>query len=251
MDGFLALAGKSGRPALGVWCTVADALSAETIASEGPDYVCIDTQHGAPESSSLIGMLQAVKAGGSQGVVRVREDSPALIMKALDAGAAGVIVPLVESAAQASRAVGACTFPPVGSRSYGPFRAAMARSATTPEELADVSCIVMVETRSALEHLEEIAATPGLAAIYVGPSDLSLALGLPPASFGHPQLESALEDIRAACERNGIAAGIHTYDGRTAARYAEAGFAMITVGVDLRLLRAAVRDQLGAARSAR
>jgi 4-hydroxy-2-oxoheptanedioate aldolase len=249
MDGFLSGRAAS-RPALGIWCSVGDPLLAEALASVGPDYICVDMQHGSSHEGNLVSILQAVTAGGSVPIARVAENNQAAIMKSLDAGAAGVIVPLVESGAEAAQAVAACRYPPAGRRSYGPFRASIHAGTPDARALEQVACIAMVETRAGLDNLDEIAATDGLTGIYVGPSDLSLALGLPPGSFDAPEFDVALAAIQTACKRNDLAAGIHCYDGTTAARYVERGFDMITVSVELRTLRAALSTELGHARDA-
>ena len=193
-------------------------------------------------------MLQAVQAGGSTAVVRVPENSLALINKALDAGAAGVIVPLVDDAEQAQRAVQACRFPPRGRRSFGPFRAALSGKVEKLADLEDVACIVMIETASGLANVEEIAAVDGVSAVYVGPSDLSIALGLPPASLDDPAFVEALERIRQAAADAGVVAGMHTQDGSRAATFISQGFGMVTAGADLRSLQSAIAAHLDRAR---
>ncbi|MHB1973545.1 MAG: HpcH/HpaI aldolase family protein [Acidimicrobiales bacterium] len=250
MEHFLRESWRSGQPALGLWCTVGNTLVAEALASVEPDYVCVDMQHGSSYEGNLVGMLQAVEAGGSSPVVRVPENNPASIMKALDAGARGVIVPLVESGEQAARAVEACRFPPYGSRSFGPFRASIHARTSDPRELEKVACVVMVETRAGIDHLDEIVETDGLTAVYVGPSDLSIALGLAPGSVEDPGFVAVLEEIRAACAAHDVVPGLHCYDGRTARRAVEQGFGMVTVAVELRALRAALGVELAEARSA-
>jgi 4-hydroxy-2-oxoheptanedioate aldolase len=241
---------REGRPLLGFWCAIGDSLVAETLASAGADYVCLDMQHGGAHEANLVAMLQAVAAGGSVPIVRVADSSPAGIMKVLDAGALGVVVPLVESAEQAGAAVSACRYPPAGTRSYGPFRASIHSGTADPRVLEQVACVAMIETRAGIEHLDEIVRTEGLTGIYVGPSDLSLALGLPPGSFDAPEFATVLDRIRAACAEHGLVAGIHCYDGTVASRYIEQGFGMVTVAVELRLLRAALAAELARARSA-
>jgi 4-hydroxy-2-oxoheptanedioate aldolase len=238
----------AGRPAVGVWCSSRDSLVAETLASAGPDYVCIDLQHGASEFANLVEMLQAVQAGGSTAVVRVPENSLALINKALDAGASGIIIPLVDDAEGTRRAVEACRFPPRGQRSFGPFRASLSGRIKEPADAEDVACIPMIETARGLAQVEEIAAVDGVSAIYVGPSDLSIALGLPPGSVDEPTFVEALARIRRAAVDGGVVAGIHTQDGDRAAQYLAQGFGMVTAAADLRSLRAAMCDHLDRAR---
>ena len=173
----------AARKTFGAWLTIPSSLSAELVAELRPDYVCVDQQHGAIDYGSMVPMLQAIRAAGATPITRVVGNDAALIMKALDAGALGVIVPLVSSQAEAARAVAACRYPPMGTRSYGPVRAAHVLGSTSPTDLAEgVVCLVMVETREGLDRVEEIAATPGLDGIYVGPADLALSFGLPPAS---------------------------------------------------------------------
>jgi 4-hydroxy-2-oxoheptanedioate aldolase len=240
---------RSGHQAIGVWCSSRDPLIAEAVALAGPDYVCIDLQHGAPEFADLIGMLQAVQAGGSTAVVRVPENSTAMINKALDAGVSGVIVPLIDDADAARRAVAACRFPPRGRRSFGPFRANLSGQMSELTDIEEVACILMIETASGLENLEEIAAVDGVSALYVGPSDLSIALGMPPASLDDPAFAETLERIRQAAADAGVVAGMHTHDGARAATYVEQGFGMITAASDLRSLQVAILGHLNRARS--
>jgi 4-hydroxy-2-oxoheptanedioate aldolase len=251
MELFLREPGRVGVPALGVWATFGNPLAAEVLALAGPDYVCIDMQHGDAHEGNLVALVQAVCSGGSVPIVRVPENNPAAIMKALDVGARGVIVPLVESGEEAARAVAACRYPPTGSRSYGPFRAALHARTIEPRELEKVACIVMIETRAGIDNLAEIVHTDGVTAVYVGPSDLSLGLGLPPASLDAPEFVEVLGQIRAECERAGIVAGIHCYEGTTARHFIDEGFQMVTVAADMRSLGRAVAHELAAARGAK
>lgn len=251
MERFLHEPWRAERPALGFWCSIGDSFTAEALAASGADYVCVDMQHGGTNEANLVAMLQGVTAGGSVPLVRVADSNAASIMKVLDAGARGVVVPLVESREQAEAAIAACRYPPAGTRSFGPFRAQIQANSADPRQLEQVACVAMIETRAGIDHLEEIVRADGLSAIYVGPSDLSLALGLPPGSFESPEFVETLEQIRAACAAQGIVAGIHCYEGATAARFVEQGFGMVTVSVDMRLLRAAAGGELGRARGAR
>ena len=147
-------------------------VTAEVAAATGAGYVVVDQQHGGVGPAETIAMLQAHPAAGAAGLVRVPRNDPWLIGHPLDLGALGVIVPMVESGEEAARAVAACRYAPDGERSIGLLRGA----ADGGEPL----CLVMVETRAALERVEEIAATPGLDGIYIGPSDLALSHGLQP-----------------------------------------------------------------------
>lgn len=240
---------RSDQVTYGIWATIDSGFAAEAMSAEAPDYVCVDQQHGVIDYQRALGMFQAIRAGGSTPITRVVQNDPGAIMKSLDAGAAAVIVPLVNTGADAARAVSAFRYPPAGTRSFGPVRAGVVMNSRDPVDLSQVACIVMVETVEGLKRLDEIASTPGVDAIYVGPGDLSLALGLPPA-FDRPEpvFKEAIERILKACQRNGIAPGIHCTDGDMAARYAEQGYRLITVANDANLLRSSVRGELARAR---
>lgn len=241
---------RAGGTALGLWSVVPGSFGAEILAGTGVDYVCVDQQHGIIGYDAMVPMLQAIDAGGAAPITRVLSGDPYRIMKSLDAGAWGVIVPLVNSVDEAQSAVAACRYPPRGVRSYGPSRTASVIGSGDPEVLdAEALCLVMVETREALENVDEIAATPGLDGIYVGPSDLALSLGLPPTlEIYEDEHAEAVERVRDACARNGIAAGIQASSGEWARRHAEAGFDMVTVATDASLLRGAALAELAVVR---
>lgn len=241
---------SEGRTAFGLWATMPGFLGAEILAGAGVDYVCVDQQHGILDYDSMVPMLGAIHAAGVAPIARVVQNDPGLIGKALDAGALGVIVPLVNSAEDAARAVAACRYPPSGLRSYGPFRAASIIGSTDPDDLGgEVVCLAMVETREALERVEEISATPGLDGIYIGPADLGMSLGLKPTlDVVEEEHVEAVQRIREACNRQGIVAAIHSASGEVARGHAEAGFEMVTVAADSSLLREATLREVRAAR---
>lgn len=239
-----------GRTAFGLWSAAPGFFGAEILGSVGPDYVCVDQQHGLVGYDAMTPMLGAIEASGSAAISRVLSNDPFEIMKTLDAGARAVIVPLVNSPEEAAEAVAACRYPPRGNRSYGPVRASGVVGSSEPEVLdSEVLCIVMVETREALERVDDIAATPGLDGIYVGPADLALSLGLAPTlEITHEEHARAVRRIRESCREHGIAAGIHANSGEWARRHAEAGFDMVTVATDASLLKTAALGELDAAR---
>jgi 4-hydroxy-2-oxoheptanedioate aldolase len=246
----LRAAWAEGRTAFGLWSAIPSSFSVEIVAGAGVDYVCVDQQHGVVDYASMVPMLQAIGAAGAAPITRVLSNDAYQIMKALDAGALGVIVPLVNNAGEAARAAAACRYPPHGIRSYGPIRASRVIGSRDPEDLAgEVLCIVMVETREGLENVEEIAATTGIDGIYIGPADLALSLGLPPTtSVTEDAHVEAVRHIRAVCEKYGIAAGMHASSGRWAKQHAEAGFDMVTVASDASLLSDAARRETVVAR---
>jgi 4-hydroxy-2-oxoheptanedioate aldolase len=244
-----------GHAAFGMWAGIDSSLTAELAADVGYDYVCVDLQHGMSDERTMVAMFQSIAGAGSTPLARLAWNEPWLIMRALDLGSAGVIIPLVGSGDEARRAVEACKYPPDGNRSYGPIRAAHVVGSAAPSDLADaVLCFAMIETRDGLENLDEIAATPGLDGLYIGPSDLSIALGLPPrgvvGDLGDDlkPLADAIERVRAACAANGLIAGMHCGSGAAAERYARAGFRLITVAVDTTIFRATMGTELTVAR---
>jgi 4-hydroxy-2-oxoheptanedioate aldolase len=241
---------SAGTPAFGAWCSIPSPFSAELLGAEGFDYVCIDCQHGLIDYDSMWPMVQALARTVATPLVRVPSNDAAWVGKALDAGAEGVIVPLVNTGDEAARAVAACRYPPEGVRSFGPVRSGLLLGVDPPTVNRAVLCLVMIETLRALEVADEICATPGLDGVYIGPADLSISMGLTPATM-HESHEhaDALETIRSACEAHGITAGIHTSGAEHARRYAEAGFRMCTLPSDSVMLRTTARRDLSVARS--
>ncbi len=242
---------RERRTAVGYWVVMDAPVATERIGRLGYDYVALDAQHGLLGYSGVLNGLLAVDAGStSVGMVRVEANDLTTIGRALDAGAGGVIVPMVDSADDAAAAVAAARYPPRGSRSYGPMRA-MLRVGPRPAE-ADESTLVlaMIETAGGLANVEEICATPGLDGVYVGPSDLCLAVG--GAHPGDPNVaetfDAALSRISRAAAAAGIAAGIHTPNGGAAARRLGQGYTFATVASDLVHLEQAARDHLAVAR---
>lgn len=241
---------QAGVATFGAWLTLPGSSHAEVIARQGVDYVCIDYQHGLIDHSSAVPLFQAIERGGSVPVARVNWNEPNRIMQVLDAGARGVVVPMVNDAAEAASAARAFRFQPDGDRSYGPVRARDVLGSVDLDVLGDQACIVMIETALAVRNVREIAATPGVHALYIGPSDLSLALGLHPSHMPRdPSFVAAVADIVAAARDNGLAVGIQCADGTVAAKYAADGFDMITIGSDGPLLAAAVTANLAKAKA--
>src|SRR5437763_949316 len=172
---------SENKPVTLGWLSIANTFTAEVMARQGFDALCVDLQHGTAEMSDVLPMLQAISQTDTVPVVRVAWNEPAKIMKALDLGAMCIIVPLVNTAEEAAKAVAACRYPPVGMRSSGPVRAVHYAGADYQANANDEIVVMgMVETKEGLANLDGICATPGLDAVYIGPSDLSFALGLAP-----------------------------------------------------------------------
>ncbi|SDV03308.1 4-hydroxy-2-oxoheptanedioate aldolase [Microlunatus sagamiharensis] len=245
---------RSGDPVLGYWVVTDNPVGTERLARTGYDYVALDLQHGLIGYSGMLGGLTAVDAAGQAvGLVRVEANLPTPIGKALDAGAAGVIVPLVNTAQDAAAAVAAAKYPPTGIRSYGPMRSALRVGPDPVDANESVVVLAMIETPQGLANVEEIAATPGLDGLYIGPSDLALAVGA--ARPGDPakaaELEAAIGRVLAAAQASGVVPGIHTPSGDVARQRLEAGFRLVTVASDLTHLEAVARGHLDAARERR
>jgi 4-hydroxy-2-oxoheptanedioate aldolase len=240
----------TGSPVFGVWAALPDAFAAELMCVPGVDYICIDQQHGLVDYNDMVAMLRAIEGRGSTvPVTRVPANQAWIIGKALDAGAQGVVVPMVSSRAEAEAAVAACRYSPKGVRSFGPVRASMVMDSRDTAVVGDsVLCLVMVETREGVERVDEIASTPGLDGIYVGPADLALGLGLPPnLDKEEPEHVAAVDRILKSCQRHGIVPGIQCGSGKSAAKFAERGFRFVTFTKDSSLLPAAVEKEVAAA----
>jgi 4-hydroxy-2-oxoheptanedioate aldolase len=229
---------RGGEVVFGGWVTVPHPLSAGALAAAGLDYVAIDLQHGGATESDLPAITTAIRQAGSVPLGRVRYAHPADIGRALDLGCEGVIVPNVESAEQARAVAGACRYPPEGYRSAGGVLA------TDPTPL----CVIMVESRQAMAELPATLGVPGVDGIYVGPRDLSYALGcaMDPSD---PVFRPALEQIWADCAKAGKPVGVHATDGSIARIYLENGCRLVTVAADRVAVSLGAAAELGKARS--
>jgi len=239
----------AGRPALNIWLAAPSPFNAEVVAHQDVDSVTIDMQHGLIGYTDAVAMLTATKGLDLTRMVRVPGLEAAIIGKVLDAGADGIICPLVNTPGQAAELVAACRYPPEGRRSFGPFRAGLLHgddyfAVSRTHSLA----FAMIETAGALENLEAIAATPGLDALFVGPADLSIGLGHAPGfDRAEDDVVAAIERIATAAGAAGIAAGIYTTGPDYARKMAEKGYRFLTVATDAAVLAAGVlaaRDAL-------
>jgi 4-hydroxy-2-oxoheptanedioate aldolase len=226
---------KAGEPTLGAWCTIPSPWTAEVAARSGHDWVTVDTQHGLIGYDVMLPMLQAISAGGVPSFVRVPWNEPGTIMKALDAGAGGVIVPMVNSPEEARSVVGACRYPPDGFRSMGPTRAR-----TLGGDWRLPICVVMIETVEAVKRADEILAVPGVDAVFVGPNDLAVSAGLDSSYEGrHPEHRRLIEAVAKSAKANRVVAGIMCGSAEVATQWYKAGYQMLALESDTRLLTAA------------
>ena len=228
------------------WLSVPNSFTAEVMARQGFDALCVDLQHGLNELSNLLPMMQAISQTDTVPVVRVPWNDPAMIMKALDVGAYGIIVPLVNTAAEAAAAVAACRYPPVGFRSSGPIRAVhYGGSDYQANANNEIVVLVMIETKEGLANLDAICATPGLDGVYIGPADLSYALGMPPRGDNpDPTHLATCDKIRDAAHRHGIKACMHCASAAFAAGAIKRGFDLIMLTSDVASMTAGARRQL-------
>lgn len=238
---------RNNKTTLGAWLSIPSTVSAEATAACGFDYVCVDTQHGPIDFADSVSMIQAILLGGSSPIVRVPRNEPGIIGKSLDAGAHGIIIPMVNTATEAEQAVSACRYAPRGTRSWGPTVARM-RHNYLDWEPGNIACIPMIETAEALTNLDEILEVPNIDAIYVGPADLSITLGLPPANNdGTQAFDDALQFILERCAAHKVIAGIQSTGALTPKRIAS-GFRMVTVTTDLQATAIGINSELALAR---
>lgn len=241
---------RSGGVAANGWLSLPDAFSAEIMARSGLDSLVIDLQHGLADVRDVYAMIQAIQLSPCVPLVRVPWNEPSVLMRVLDAGALGVIVPLVNDAEEAARAIAACRYPPRGSRSYGPTRASTVYGPSYAGRAdGEVMVFVMIETAAGLDAVDEICAVEGLTGVYIGPADLGLALGLEPRTDQvHPLHVAAVDRVLAACKRAGRIAGLHTNDVAFAREAARRGFQLLTVAIDHSCLRSEAERRLRAFR---
>lgn len=229
---------QDGKSAVNGWLGIPNSFSAEVMAHAGWDSLTIDMQHGIVGYQTAVTMLQAISTTDVVPMVRVPWLEPGIIMKSLDAGAYGVICPMISNRAQAEELISYCRYAPAGTRSFGPARASIYGGADYAQRADDtVLAIAMIETAEAMDNLEEIITTPGLDAVYVGPSDLSLALGHPPRQdWPDGPVYEAQERILAVAKQHGVVAGIHNVTAEYALKMAKLGFQLVTIASDTRLL---------------
>ncbi|MDP2328912.1 MAG: aldolase/citrate lyase family protein [Dehalococcoidia bacterium] len=241
---------RAGKQTIGAWLASPDAHATEVMANVGFDWLCVDMQHGLIDYSDAQHMLRAISTTATIPFVRVPWNEPSVIMKVLDAGAYGVVVPLINNAEEARRAVWAAKYPPAGGRSSGPARATLYGGSDYQAHANDeVAIIGMIETKEGIENLDEILSVPGLDCAYIGPSDLAYALDLAPTGDNRdPRHEAMCMQIYEACRRHGVAPGMHTGSLEFTTKWLKAGFQMVTLGSDMGFMRAKAAADLGAAR---
>lgn len=229
---------EAGQTALNAWLVLEGGTSAAAVAAAGFDAVTVDLQHGRATEASLAELARAIEAAGAVPFARLRWNDPAEVMRTLDLGVRGLICPMVGTRADAERLVAACRYPPEGVRSYGPIAGAFGVGSDQIAGARErVLVFAMIETAEGFGNLDEIAATPGLDGLYVGPADLSLGLGLTSfADLRDERLLEALDAVVDAAHRHGVAAGVHAPSSERSVEMTERGFSFVTPAVDVDLL---------------
>lgn len=246
-----------GGAVINGWCSIPSSFSAEIMAHQGFDSITIDMQHGLVDYQVATTMLQAISTTSVIPLTRVPWNDPGFLMKALDAGSYGVICPMINTPEDAEKLVGACKYPLTGYRSFGPIRAKYYGGGATHgggdyHQFANEETLVMpqIETREAIENLDAILEVPGIAAIYIGPSDLSMALGKEPRKGQNdPEVVEARQHILATAKKHGIPAGIHTNSTDVAIRMIQEGFQLTSIQSDDRFLMSKAKEEVAAVRA--
>jgi 4-hydroxy-2-oxoheptanedioate aldolase len=244
MEEFMARANRireiwaEGKAVINSWCGIPSSFSAEVMAHMGWDSLVVDMQHGMIEYQTMVTMLQAFSTTDVVPLVRVPWNDPAHIQKALDAGAYGIICPMINNRAEAEKFVSSMRYAPLGSRSSGPIRAALYGGADYHAKANDiVVAFGMIETVEAMENLDQILSVKGFDAVYVGPSDLSISMGYAPGGDKPDQwMMDALKKVVDACKRHKVQPGLHCGASSYAKKAIEMGFTFVTVGGDNRFL---------------
>lgn len=238
-----------GKPALNCWLTLPGALAAEMLAHQGWDALTVDTQHGHSDFNAMCAMFTAISTTDTVPLMRVAWNVTGDVMKALDAGAYGVICPNIDTVEECRNFVGACRYPPLGYRSFGPKRGLLYGGPDYVYHANDtILSIIQIETATGLKNMADIARVPGLDMLYVGPSDLGLALGREARqNQTDPVVMEAIDAILATAHKAGLKAGMHCNGADYAARMIDKGFDFVTVTSDETLLAAgaAERAKLG------
>ena len=243
----------AGKPVINGWLSTSSSFIAEIMAAQGYDSLTIDMQHGFVGHEAANTMLQAMRASGVPPMARVPWLDPAAIMKSLDAGAYGIICPMINSGAEAAQFVSYLRYPPQGLRSFGPTRVVFSAGSDYGQHAdAEVVGFAMIETAEAMVNLDAIVSTPGLDAVYIGPADLTLGLTgrKYPTGFDReePEILDAIHTVLRKAHAAGLMAGIHCGTPAYAAKAVGWGFDLVTISNDVRLLAGAAQASVAAAR---
>lgn len=240
----------AGTPIVNAWLSIGSSYLAEIVAHGGFDAVTVDCQHGMFGFDTALTMLQAISTTEAVTLVRPSQADPAEIMRWLDAGAYGLICPMISTADQAAAFVSACRYAPLGTRSFGPARGLLHGGADYfPAANEEILTLAMIETAEGLKNLDAILATPGLDGIYIGPNDLAIALGhAPKPESDDARMIETIERIRAATVAAGKMIGIFCSGPAGASQRVREGFDLVTPGNDAMIVKAGMATALAGAR---
>lgn len=244
---------KAGKVAINAWSLLPSTFVAEFMVQGGWDSITFDMQHGLHDYASAVACIQACQAYPVTPIVRVPWNEPGILGKVLDAGAWGVIIPMINTAEDAKAVVRACYYPPLGMRSNGPVRAAAYGVASPYQSIANDEILILpqIETREAVANAEAILDVEGISGIYVGPSDLGFSYGLPPVlDREEPEIFEIYRHLVELTRKRGLTAGIQNIAPAYGARMAEMGFQLITVASDGVIVGRGAREAVAATRLA-
>jgi 4-hydroxy-2-oxoheptanedioate aldolase len=235
---------REGKPIINGWLQIPSAFSAEVMAHQGWDSCTLDMQHGVIDYSNALPMLQSISTTNVTPLARVNWNEPGQIMKILDAGCYGIICPMVSNRKEAENFVQACLYPSKGYRSFGPIRGMIYGGPDYGKQANnEILKLAMIETRESLEKLDEILDTPNLDGIYIGPADLSLALGEEPG-FDRPENTLSYKEILKSAKKRKLLAGIHNGTVEYAKKMISKGFNLVTIGSDQRFMAAGAKTAI-------
>jgi len=234
---------RAGKPSVGSWLSLCSPLAAEFMAHVGFDWLVVDTEHSPVDMETVAHCFQAICTTPTMPMARAYWNDPAQIKRLLDAGAMGLVIPMVCSAEEAKRAVAAAKYPPLGIRSAGGGRAGLYGADYFARANEEIAIIVQIEHIEAVKHAREILTVPGVDAGFIGPNDLAVSMGLPPdGSVSHPDHAAAVMEVLKAGKETGVPVGIHTYSVEACNMRLEQGFQFVALCSDVMFLRNAARQ---------
>jgi 4-hydroxy-2-oxoheptanedioate aldolase len=244
---------QAGEPSVGTWLALPSPEAAEHLATLGFDWLVVDTEHNAIDIRTLSQMFGAIAPSGVAPMVRIPWNTGENIKRVLDAGAWGIVVPMVNSRAEAELAVESSRYPPKGARSVGGGMTGLRFGTTGGEYLKhaddEILVVIQIEHIMGVEHADEILSVPGVDACFIGPNDLAASMGIGvgvPLESDHPQLVEAIEHIRETCVKHGVAPGVHTSGANGVNQRIAEGFQFLAMASELRYLLSSLNDELGA-----
>jgi 2-dehydro-3-deoxyglucarate aldolase/4-hydroxy-2-oxoheptanedioate aldolase len=241
----------AGETLFGAWASLGSPGSAELLGRAGADWVVVDLEHGYTTESELLAHLTAIEVSGSTALVRPQSGERLRVGRALDMGAAGIVIPRLDTAEQVREAVTFLRYPPIGQRGVALLTRGARLGTVNHAGVAalndDIVGIVQIESPSALDASDEFAATDGVDVLFVGPADLSHSLGIP-GQFSNPSYQAALRKVVAACRTHGKAPGILLYDHAAFKPHLDLGFTFIGIGADISFVNDGIKAALAAAR---